>query len=499
MRVSGETLWCASLLALLGLLLVWTRLVGLDQSLQHDEVFAIRTYVVPGPSGTLFGEYEPNDHVLFNLLTWVTTLGVGRSEALYRLWSALPGIAAVGLLTVWCWRRLGPVTAVAFAFLAVTAPLHLELMKQARGYGLAALAAAVTLVAGDRFLRSQDTRSLATWAVAAFAGLYTHVAFALGLVGQVVVLGLRREARRKVALASAAIACAALIAYAPIIGQMVDDYFQYYGDRVTPAYAANGPDDESRPPLPWHSVVTGPGSLLAPVAELAFTGETRPQCEAACFASGERLLYALVLAALAIAGGVALWRREPSIVLLLAGPLLSAYLLGTVARAFVADRFVSYLLLNVAVLVAAALAWPLDRRVLPRGLRAAAAVALVVAGLAVTSRFVDLNNEWTALPFENPKGVATVVNGSDADRVLTNSTRSIILEHYLGDERVEALEPDALNAELCALREPTVYIEHPVGGAVPADRTCLLRARGSRVQVPQRGRGGRIDVWLLQP
>src|SRR5215217_7481549 len=96
-RSSGTNL-AIGWLVLLGVVLIWTRLVGLDQSLQHDEAFAVEQYIEPGPSGTLFGQYEPNDHVLFNLVTWGTTQGLGRSEALFRLWAALPGLAAAGLL-----------------------------------------------------------------------------------------------------------------------------------------------------------------------------------------------------------------------------------------------------------------------------------------------------------------------------------------------------------------------------------------------------------------
>jgi hypothetical protein len=206
-------------LGVFALVLLWTRLVGLDQSLQNDEIFAVERYIVPGPDGTLFGDYEPNDHVLFNLVTWVTTLGLGRSEALYRLWSVLPGMAAVGLLGWWCWGRLGRWTAVVFTLLAVVAPNHLELFKQARGYGLVTLAGAAMLVVADRFELTGSRRWLAGWGTAAFVGVYTHFGIAPALAGQAGVMATRRDLRRSVFVATAIVTALALVGYAPLLGR----------------------------------------------------------------------------------------------------------------------------------------------------------------------------------------------------------------------------------------------------------------------------------------
>ena len=53
----------------------------------------------------------PNNHVLYNLLSWVTTGAVGRFEASYRIWSVVPGVAAVALAAWWAWKRIGPIAA----------------------------------------------------------------------------------------------------------------------------------------------------------------------------------------------------------------------------------------------------------------------------------------------------------------------------------------------------------------------------------------------------
>ena len=79
------------------LLLAWALLAALDQSLWHDEAFSVLTYTSHGPGEILFGDYVPNDHVLFNLLAWLTTGVLGQSEVAYRLWSVLPALAAAGI------------------------------------------------------------------------------------------------------------------------------------------------------------------------------------------------------------------------------------------------------------------------------------------------------------------------------------------------------------------------------------------------------------------
>jgi hypothetical protein len=502
-RTSGTKLAIAWLV-LLGIVLIWTRLVGLDQSLQHDEAFAVEQYIEPGPSGILFGQYEPNDHVFFNLLTWVTTLGVGRSEALFRLWAALPGLAAAGLLVWWSWRRLGLWTAVVVAFLTATSPIQLELFKQARGYGLTTLAAVVMLIAADRFMSDRSTRSLGLWGVAAAVGTYTHPAFAFGFAGQAVALCFRRETRRRVAIASGAVAVALAIAYAPLLDQMLGDFSKYYAaaswDGVQQAALAPvAADDPSRPPVHWYAPITGPGELVAPLAELVATSDTRPQCEFNCYTGTSFWRYAAIPLLLAIAGAAALWLRgSRELLVLLVVPILSPFVVAAVLRVNLQNRFVSYLIPYLFVLIAVGIVATVGAVAVNR--RAAIAALAVASGIAVLalSRFTDLNSRWVAVPWEDAKTVGTIVNNADVDRILTNSTRATVLAHYIGESRLEDLtDPAQLNEALCGAKEPLAYIESSGYGATPADTTCLQQVGAIRTRVNQRGRGGGFDVWLV--
>jgi hypothetical protein len=500
---TAETALAIAWLALLGAVLIWTRLVGLDQSLQHDEAFAVDQYIVPGPSGILFGSYEPNDHVLFNLLTWATTLGIGRSEALYRLWAALPGLAAAGLLVWWSWRRLGLWTAVVVGFLVVTSPIQLELLKQARGYGLTALAAVVMLVAADRFVEGRSTRWLVLWGVAAAAGTYTHPAFAFGVVAQAAVLGIPSETRRRVAAVSAAVAVALVVAYAPLLDQMVGDFSKYYAARgddralqhALPPLAA---DDLRRPPVNWYAPVTGPGELVAPLTELVATGDTRPSCELNCYIGKNFLRYSAIPLLLAAAGALLLWLRgRRTLMLLMAVPTLLPFVLAAIGRVDLQNRFVSYLIPYLFVMMAVAIVAGVRAVAVSRAAAIVGIAAISAFGLFALSRFTDLNSRWTAVPWEDAKQVGAIVNNANVERVLTNSRRPTVLVHYIGAARLEDLsDPAALNQELCAAPERLAYIQSSGYGATPADTTCLRR-RGVKTRVNQRGRGGGFDIWLL--
>ena len=89
--------FCIAMCSLSGLVLVWSRLANLGTSFWGDEAYSAYYYADRGPHAIFFGTYVPNNHVLFNLLNWVTTGAIGHFEAAYRIWSVVPGLAAVAL------------------------------------------------------------------------------------------------------------------------------------------------------------------------------------------------------------------------------------------------------------------------------------------------------------------------------------------------------------------------------------------------------------------
>src|SRR6478609_3318518 len=192
-RGNGRTRLAALIIICVSaLVLVWSRLALVNNSLWYDEITTVQDYVSKGPRGIFFGTYIPNNHVLFSLLTWATTEFVGHFEAAYRLWSVVPGLAAVGVVAWWSWRRLGPAAAAGVVVLFTVAPDHLLLTPQARGYGLGMLAGAGMLVAAARASDHADNVDVVAFAAFGLIGIWTLPVFVLTFVAQGAALAVSR-------------------------------------------------------------------------------------------------------------------------------------------------------------------------------------------------------------------------------------------------------------------------------------------------------------------
>ena len=469
------------ILVIAALLLAWTRIDG-DESLWHDEAFTALNFIGPGPTVIVSGDYVPNDHIVFNLLTWATTnLLDDHTESSFRLWSTLPALAAIGVLGWWLWRRLSPWTATIFVVLALLSPLHLELARQARGYGIAFLALALLLVSADNAGRNGGRLAWAAFAGVGVVGSYNLPVFVLAFVGVAVAIVVTRPARLRACAITVLAAAGILLAlYAPLLTDVLGSTDQEFGA-----------------PLPWHAPLTGPiQDLLAPSAELLLDAASAPTWAE------------LVIAALVIAGiaRLVLTDRARYAALLLV-PVLFTYLALTFLRFFVEPRFTSYLLLPMLVLVAAALAAPIEtvtRRLELRALAAIAAAGIAALGVLGTVRIVADAHESAELPIENFEMVGEIIDGAEIGPVITNTIRPEGLRYYLGRDRVAVLSGPYLRQAVCRGTAPFAFVDHPlaIGFEVPspAPLRCLERRGGVRVQVRQRPeRGGHIDVWIVPP
>jgi hypothetical protein len=477
----GGRLAAVGILVLAGLLLAWTRSNGVASSFWHDEVATVLTYVRPGPDEILFGDYIPNNHVLFSLLSWATTnLLDDYSESAYRLWSTLPAIAAVGASAAWLWRRLGPWTAVGFVVLVLTSELHLELARQARGYGLTFLAMALLLITGDRSIREGGGWNWAAFAAVGVAGTYTLPVFVLPFLGvALAIVAARPVLWRQCAMAVAGAGAVLLVLYAPLLADVLASSDQQTGSQ-----------------LPWHGMLSGPvGDLLGPNAQVLL-------------GDAPQFWMKLLLAGLAMAGALRLaLTGRLDLGAVLAVPVLFTYLVLTIGRLYYVPRFTSFLLLPLLALIATALATPIERlgersraRVVA-GLAAAVIAAVAVLG---SVRIIQISDARAELPIENFKQVAKVVDGAGMSRVVTNSKRPEGLQYYVGGDRVEVLERAALRRTLCRDGPPFAFIDHPLGFEVGAEApstsgtVCVEKRGATLIEVPQRGdRGDTVNVWLV--
>jgi Dolichyl-phosphate-mannose-protein mannosyltransferase len=468
--------WLA--IAVAGLFVLWSRLDALNQSLWHDEVFSIVNYTSKGPSEILFGDYVPNDHVLFNLLAWPTAKLLGESEVSYRLWSVVPAIAAGAVIVWWAWGALGRWTAAIVALLVAFSPVHHDLAREARGYGLGFLAGALMLVFAYRVARGGARRDFWVLGLAGVVGTFTLPQFAIAYLGQAVPLLTRRDLRVRVLVMLGAVGAVVLLLYAPVLSDIIDTS-----------------DTVSGGPLSWHAPVTGPlEHLLQPNLDLLAHRPTD------AYAIVPNRPDQVIAGTLALVGAIMLWRAGSRMLLaLLLVPLPFTYTVLTLGRFHVHERYGSFLLFHALLLAAVGIVGLV--RAYPAGrLRyAAAGVAVLIAAITLV-RAVDRSRDYHDLPRENFKRVAEIVDGHPARRILTDSARPEGLRYYLPDRDLVVLPRDQLEAAFCSSHPPRIYIEHPFRGAdepPPPSLTCLERKGAVRIRARQRDRDQHIDVWLL--
>ncbi|MFM8412590.1 MAG: hypothetical protein ACKOCT_20250, partial [Alphaproteobacteria bacterium] len=206
---TGRRVATAAVATALLAFLVASRAMLLRAGLWNDEAFTALFFIDRGPDAILRGDYIANDHVLFNLLTWYATESFGREEFVYRLWSVVPGVLAIGALAEWTRRRLGVAVALSFLLIASTSPLHLELAVQARGYGLGFAAMAMLLVAAAG--RAGTVPPLPVlFAMAGIVGIWTLPVFVLPFLGEAAFLVSRPGARGRTLGAVAAVGLASI-------------------------------------------------------------------------------------------------------------------------------------------------------------------------------------------------------------------------------------------------------------------------------------------------
>jgi hypothetical protein len=452
---------------LVGAALCWSRLAGLDQSFWHDEIFTVVHYVREGPREILFGTYVPNNHELFSLVGWATAALVGSdSEAVLRVWSAVPFIAGVVLVAAWLHTRVGALEALLYASLTTLSPLLVDLSRQARGYGLAFFAMSL-LIAGALEAR----RSARTWAIVAVAaggliGTFTLPIFGVGFLATVGVLLADPLLRRRAAVVLVTSMVAIGAWYAPHADDLLTSSRQEFGA-----------------PIPALGIIT------APVDQIIFPAFV----ENAATPRALWLLSLLVIGFPLIVGTLARGRRDA---IVLGAGVVATLLVVWLGRLYLSPRFVSFLLVPLFILLASGIARALAR---PHSLRAPGGVLVALSLLAlVVTHLVPPVVRATQFPREAHRDAARTIEREAARTrvVLAYVRHPLDLAFYL-DRPVHGVATSEVRTRVCASRAAIVYVTQPT--LVPAvDIPCLARRGTEHFQVEQRVRGGRIDIWLVR-
>lgn len=133
----------------------WPELQGMTTaSLWQDELFSIEQYSSKGPLFVITHYHEANNHILFNLINSLTP-GEDRFNPFFaRFWSfAFVLLTVVLAMTAWGLAGL-PFLGSLQVFLLLANMRNIDLLLQARGYGLLALIAlSCALLTWDYFLQ----------------------------------------------------------------------------------------------------------------------------------------------------------------------------------------------------------------------------------------------------------------------------------------------------------------------------------------------------------
>jgi hypothetical protein len=451
----------------LGLALVWSRLAQLGHSFWNDEIVMIQSYVRQGPREIITG--PGLSHEFIALLAWVATKVGGESEIALRLFSAVPFVAGVVVVTFWLHRRTGALSGILFLFLATASPLLLDITRQARGYGMAFLAMSVVVVAALEALRTGSTWAVIAMCAAGVFGAWTlpQLAISFGATGAVLLLDRRTRRTAAIAVGVSVVAIAAW--YAPHAGAVEN--------------AAQIPDGV-RIGFPW--VVTAPiDQILLP---------------ALIWIDGTALVAGAVwlplVAAAAIVAAASPFLREWRTALVLCAGIVATVTVLWIEQAYIIPRYLSFLLVPSFVLLSTGAADLLQR--LPRRPALVRTAICLVAIVVMGARFVNEAPDVVALPREAHRDIARVIQGGvPRAPVLAYMRYPRDLAFYL-DRPVAKLDAATVAARVCNESRAVYYVRQPLDNA-DVRVSCLRRPGVQHEMFRQYTRGGQMDVWYIPP
>jgi hypothetical protein len=492
---------------------------GLDQSLWKDETHSVVTFIDPGPHAILGDDYEINNHILFNLAAWATSSVFGRTETIYRLWSVLPGLAAIVVLWLATRRSEGFVTANVAAFVLIVSPLHTVLSKQARGYGLAYLAMALVVAAAIDMTRSGGAdrrhagRSLVLLATGGLIGVASFVLFALPFAFVVLALFTGRNVRR-VAQGTAVVGLvgiAALALYSRGISQLLESGSDFRHHRELP-------------PASWRLLVTWPRELL----EGPFVATTQHIPRAPDGWTEAIGVWAVAVPLLAL-GVLAFARRgDLRLAAALLAPIFGVVVVFAGAGLALPRRYWASLLVPLALVLGVGVAklCAVSRRALVPTSRArrSAVVALGAAGFASAAILLvghlRLTSFLNRTPLEDYKSAGEVIDeyerrhGTIDIVIATHRTEGV--RYYVGRPKFVIMESTGVIAGsdasavpvegamtraevaslLCTTTSSVALVLHNDDDDL-LDLTCVVSKGGELHAFAQVERGGRILIALM--
>jgi hypothetical protein len=463
-----------------GSILCWSRFTGLNRSYWRDEIFTVTTYVRGGPDEILFGTYIPNNHELFSLLAWATASLLGESEVTVRLWSVVPFILGVAVVSAWLHVRMGLLSAVLYMFLVTVSPLLLDVSRQARGYGLAFLAMSVMVVAALEAGRTRRSWAIAMFAAAGVVGTWTLPVFAIAFLATGGVLLVDASIRRRAALGLLGSILAIALWYAPHIDGLLESSGQH-GERISRTGIVTAPFDH----------------LLVPLFVGGIPDFVRLSGGIESWSSGHTLETLVIIVGSVVLLASSPFLRSSKTASILCVGIVSTLLVIWLARLFLVPRFVSFLAVPLLILLSSGVARITSglgkRRPRVRDVVAVTAVVLVTVVSTLAGAKI------TRLPREAHKEVATLIRerAEPGAPILAYMLHPDDLAFYL-DRPVRAPGASVVATRVCRSRGDIVLVTQPYR-VEPVRIPCVDRRGVDHVRVRQYTRGGEMNVWFVPP
>lgn len=513
LRPARAPRWWLALTAAIVLILIVTRVAGLDVSLWWDEAFTAQRYVRGGRATFLDPElYFANNHLLFTVLAWATARVLSSTaEWVLRLWAFIPAMAACALLVRWQWIRHGPLVGTLTLTLATTSTLWLATTIQARGYGLVLAAATLMLLvpvsAGRR----------PTWAadlLVAGAGTAAMLTFPPAVAVYLAHTGLwlaHRTARIRLVVLTAAAGVVTLLVYRPLLSLLFER-----ADQVGSRWSE---------PITWWSPVLAPLQLLGGPSLSVEAGTAATEAQVAMGSPAALLALALGLIGLLVAV-----RRDQWLAWHLLAGLGGAVLLLWPVGFHLADRYLTFLLPHVTIVVAlglvalvhlamdvddpgvpelrpAGLLWrPVDGaasdEVRPIGGAGGPAARVAVAALAVGLLALNLPALWWASTtplqaFRPAAELALAARADDPDTIIVVDRYHTGYRWYLDHVEVTRItDQDELDALLCEPPAPVIFARHPDDPRLEVPG-CLDERHERRFE--HQRPPGYLSLWVVAP
>jgi len=204
---------------------IWTMATT---SLWTDEIYTISKFSSQGLWTVLTDYHAPNNHIFFNLLNSITPGSESYHPLRARLWSFVAMGGAIVFTLVFFFRRRAFLAGSLCLCLLGASWNHLNLMLQARGYGILAFCALATSLTLISYLHSHKVFFLFALTLLSVIGTWTVPTYGF-FAGTLLLILFFFERDRKTLTAVLTFGIAILMVYLPVARQMIEINTNYAG------------------------------------------------------------------------------------------------------------------------------------------------------------------------------------------------------------------------------------------------------------------------------